>query len=155
MTAWILVGDASRAQLFSAELREDAWSLVESFEHPAGRELSRDISDNGPPGSSQQSGAPGARHTAFEPRTSPKEAEAARFAQHLSAFLEQAIAERRYDYLVLVAPPHFLGLVKKSLGKQAAARLRTTVDKDLSALDAKQLRERLVDDVFPVAASSS
>jgi protein required for attachment to host cells len=154
MTAWILVGDVAGARLFSAEVREDAWSPVESFEHPAGSELSREISDDGPPGRAQQSTGPGARHTAFERRTSPKEAEAERFAQQLATFLEHAIAQRRYDYLVLVAPPHFLGLVKNSLGKQAAGHLRSTIDKDLSALDAKELRERLVDEVFPTHARS-
>ena len=152
MTAWILVGDTGHAQLFSAELREDAWTLVEKFENPAGCERSREISDDGPPGRAKQSAAPGAPHAALEPRTSPKEAEAERFAQQLSTFFEEAIAKRRYDSLVLVAPPHFLGQLKKSLGRQAAKHLRATVDKDLSALDGVAARERLVDEVFPLKA---
>ena len=152
MTAWILVSDASRAKLFSAELREDAWSLVNDFEHPEGREPSREISPTSPPGRSQKSKGPGpgGRRTALEPRTWPKEAEAERFAHKLGTYLEEAIANRQFDYLVLVAPPHFLGILKGSLGRQAAKHLRATVDKDLSTLDAAELRERLVEAVFPL-----
>jgi protein required for attachment to host cells len=136
-------------------LREDDWTLVTSFEHPEGHEPSREITPTSPPGRSQQSTAHGAHHTAFEPRTWPKEAEAERFAQRLSGYLEDAVAKRRYDYLVLAAPPHFLGLLKGSLGKQAAKHVRAAIDKDLVALDAGALRQRLLEDVFPLEASSS
>jgi protein required for attachment to host cells len=149
MTAWILVSDASRAKLYSTELREDDWSLVKEFEHPEGRELSREIADTSPPGRGQQGQAQGGRRTSYEPRTWPKEAEAQRFAQQLSSYMEEAVAKRQFDYLTLVAPPHFLGVLKGSLGHQAAKLLRTTVDKDLSNLGARELRDRLVNTIFP------
>ena len=155
MTAWIVVSDASRAKLFSTELREDAWSLVHEFEHPEGREMSRDISPSSPPGRMQKNKGHGAQHTAMEPRTTPKEGEAERFAQHLADYLEQATARRAFDYLVLVAPPHFLGVLHKALGRQAASHLRATVNKDLSMFGTAELRERLVDTVFPRGAAPS
>jgi protein required for attachment to host cells len=149
MTAWILVSDVSRANLYSAELREDDWSLVKTFDHPEGRETSREIEATSPPGRGQQGKAQGGRRTALEPRTWPHEAESQRFAQHLATYLEDAMAKRLFDYLVLVAPPHFLGMLKGSLGRQAAKHVRATVDKDLSTLDAAELRQRLGDKVFP------
>ena len=154
MTAWILVSDSSRAKLLSAEVREDDWSVVEEFDHPEGRELSREIAPSSPPGRAQQSHATAGGRSSLSQHTSPKEAEAERFAHRLSKYLEEAIAARRFDYLVLVAPPHFLGLLKGTLGRQAAKHLRTTVDKDLSMLKVAELRQRLVDDVFPLTASS-
>jgi protein required for attachment to host cells len=154
MTAWILVSDASRANLYTAELREDDWSQVKSFEHPEGRELSKEIEGTSPPGRGQQRMVEGGRRTALEPRTWPKEAEADRFAQELSTYLEKAIANRQFDYLVLVAPPHFLGKLKNSLGEQTARHLRATVDKELSTLNAAELRQRLVDTVFPLTTKS-
>lgn len=154
MTAWILVSDAGRAKLFSAELREDNWCLVKDFEHPEGREMSREIHPSSPPGRMQQSKAPGGRRTTMEPHTSPKEAEAERFAQQLGNYLEDATARRAFDYLVLVAPPHFLGMLHGVLGKQAEKQLRATVDKDLISLDERELRKRLVDVVFPLKPAS-
>lgn len=153
MTAWILVSDAARAQLFTTELREDAWTLVEEFDHPEGRELSREIAPSSPPGRAEQSKDRRARHTAMEPRTLPKEAEAQRFAHELAEHLERAVAVRKYDYLVLVAPPHFLGILRGSLGNQAAKHLRATVSKEYLGLKPDELRERLVDEVFPATAS--
>ena len=152
MTTWILVSDASRAKLFSTELPEDDWALVQEFEHPEGRETSQEIRPGSPPGRMQMSKAHGARHTAVEPQTTPKEAEAERFAQHLANRLEHATAERQFDYLVLVAPPRFLGILHRTLGRQAAKHLRATINKDYSTLEAAELRERLIGDVFPTNA---
>ncbi len=154
MTTWILVADAGRAKLYSAELRADKWSLIKEFEHPEGRQTSSEISPSSPPGSSEQSQGHGARHTAYEPRTTPKKAETDRFAQHLADHLEKATASREFDALVLVAPPRFLGMLRGALGQQAAKQLRTSVDKDLSMFSVEALREHLTDVVFPSTSAA-
>jgi protein required for attachment to host cells len=150
MTTWILVSDASRAKLFSTELREHDWKLLEEFDHPEGRETSSEIRPSSPPGKSKESSAPGAHHTAFQPRTTPKEAEAERFAHLLGEHLNHAVERSAFDHLVLVAPPHMLGVLREKLKNPAASRLRTTVNKDLAMLGAADLRERLLDTVFPI-----
>ena len=149
MTTWILVSDASRAKLFTTELREHDWKLVEQFDHPEGRETSSEISPSSPPGKSQQSTAPGAHHTAFQPRTTPKEAEAERFAHLLGEHLNHAVEQAAFDHLVLVDPPHMLGMLRQKLKSPVAARLRATVNKDLARLSGAELRERLLVTVFP------
>jgi protein required for attachment to host cells len=145
---WILVSDISRAKLFSAENREDDWALVKEFEHPEGREFSKDIRPSSPPGRMQKSKGVGAR-SAVEPRTWPKEAEAERFAEQLATYLDEALAKRAFEALVLVAPPHFLGMLHGTLGKQTAKHLKATVDKDLAMFDATEIRERLLNVTFP------
>jgi protein required for attachment to host cells len=102
-----------------------------------------------------QNKALGGRRSAMEPRTTPKEAESQRFAERLADFLEEAIANRRFDDLVLVAPPHFLGVLRGALGAQSTKRLRASVDKDLSMLDAPDVRQRLLPTVFPGVARTS
>ncbi len=149
MTTWILVSDVSRAKLFSIERRDKDLSLVKDFEHPQGHQFSRDIRPSSPPGRTQKSTGPGTRRSSMEPHTWPKEAEAERFAQQLGHYLEEAIGKREFDSLVLVAPPHFLGLLHATLGRQTAKHLRASVDKDLSMLDAAELRQRLLDVAFP------
>ncbi len=152
MTTAILISDSSRARLFSTNKRQDVWSLAKEFDHPEGRQTSSEISPSSPPGRSQQSTAHGARHTAFEPHTTPKEAEVERFAQHLADYLEKAVGRGEFDSLVLVAPPHLLGTLRGALGQQAARHVRATVNKDLNMFAAAELRERLIDTVFPPAA---
>jgi protein required for attachment to host cells len=149
MTTWILACDASRAKLFSAELREDAWLLVREFDDPEGRKPSREIQPSAPPGRMQESRGVGARRSSMEPHASPKENEAERFAKELAKFLEEATAKNEFDALVLAAPPHFLGMLKPALTKQSAKRLLTTVDKDLVMLKDSEIRQRLIDAAFP------
>lgn len=149
VATWILVSDTSRAKLFSAEKREDDWTLLKDFEHPEGRKLSKDISPSAPPGRMQQSEGLGARRTSMEPHTWPKEASAERFAELLAHYLEEAIGTNAFDALVLVAPPHFLGMLHGTLAKQTAKHLNATIDKDLVMFDAAGIRERLIDAAFP------
>ena len=132
MNTWILVTDASRARLFEAGLREVGWSLLEEFAHPEGRELSREIRPSSPPGRMQQNKSPGGRRTSVEPRTTPKEAETERFAQHLADRLDEATREHKLDNLVLVASPHFLGILKGKLDRQTAKHLRVADDMGLN-----------------------
>jgi protein required for attachment to host cells len=148
VTTWILVSDTSRAKLFSAENRADDWALVKDFEHPEGREFSKDIRPSSPPGRMQKSKGVGSR-SAVEPHTWPKEAEAERFAEQLAKYLDEALGKRAFDALVLVAPPHFLGMLHGTLGKQTAKHLKATVDKDLAMFDSAEIRERLLDVAFP------
>jgi protein required for attachment to host cells len=154
MTAWILVSDASRSKLLTTELPEHPWTLVEAFEHPEGREASREIRPSSPPGRMLQSMAKGGRRSAMEPRTTPKEAEVERFAHELCQYLENAASRRQFDVLVLVAPPHFLGILQGALGRQSGKCLRASVNKDLSMFDAAELRKRLGDVVFGAASDS-
>ncbi len=150
MTTAILVSDSSRARLFSTNKRHDAWSLAKEFEHPEGRQTSSEISPSSPPGRSQQSTARGARHTAFEPQTTPKEAEVERFAQHLADYLKKAVDRGEFEGLVLVAPPHLLGILRDTLDPHTARHVRATINKDLNMFPAAELRERLLDTVFPL-----
>jgi len=149
MTTWILVSDASRSKLFSAAKREDNWSLIKEFEHPEGRETSSQIRPSSPPGRRQKSDAQGAHRSSMEPHTWPKEAEAERFAKHLTSYLDHAAEKGELDVLVLVAPPHFLGMLHGALAAQTQKHLQTTVDKDLVMFDAAEIRERLLDIAFP------
>jgi len=149
MTTWILVCDASRAKLFSAELPEDDWSRLREFDDPEGRKTSKEIEPSAQPGRMQESRSVGARRSSMEPHTTPKEKEAEWFAKELAKFLEEATAKNEFDALVLAAPPHFLGMLNGALTKQSAKHLRATVDKDLVMLNDAEIRQRLIDAAFP------
>src|SRR5207244_3473746 len=98
-----------------------------------------------PPGRMQQGKGFGGRRTSMEPRTWPKEAEAERFAELLAHYLEDATSTHAFDALVLVAPPHFLGMLQRTLARQTAKHLTATVDKDLAMFDAAEIRQRLIE----------
>ena len=64
-------------------------------------------------------------------RTSPKEAEFEHFAHELAQALHDGHGQQAYKRIVLVAPPHFLGLLRKMLND--------TVSKLISAEDRRML----------------
>ena len=140
---WILVCDAGRARLFQME-QADRLQLLEELEHPASRARIRDLmadangrKPNGQPGH-RNNHRPGAA-----PDTDAKEVEAMKFAQELAERLDKGRVEHRFDRLVLVAPPHFLGLLKATLDNQVQKLLAHTVDKDLTSIQARELPQRL------------
>ncbi len=97
----------------------------------------------------QESRGVGARRSAMEPPTSPKDVETERFARELAGHLEASAGKNEFDALVLVAPPHFLGVLHGSLDKSTAKRLQASIDKDLSMLTDEEIQARLLDEVFP------
>lgn len=143
MNTWILVGDASRARVFAHNGEQEPWALVRELEHPESRARNADLVD-GVSGRVQQSAGAGHR-PAMEPTTWPKQVEAERFSQELSHMLDHEYDERRYDALVLVAAPHFLGLLRKHLRPKLSKLVVATLDKDYSALEAREI-QLLVED---------
>jgi protein required for attachment to host cells len=142
-TVWILVCDAARGRLFEIRGDDPSWHLVEVLGHPESRsrasELVTDHSGHGSP----EGGS--VHHNALAPASSPKEVEKGHFAHALVTTLDHALRARRFHKWVLVAPPHFLGMLKNELGPELQKYLMATVDKDLTHVDAGQIAEKLRD----------
>lgn len=140
--AWIVVADAARARIFSADSPIAALQPVHDLISPEARLHERDLGSDRP-GRVYDIGGEG-RHAADAP-TSPKQHEAARFAGSVADELERGRLDNAYDRLVLVAEPRFLGLIRKAV-KSGVARLVTLeIDKDLSKADPKDIRSSLPD----------
>jgi protein required for attachment to host cells len=142
---WILVCDSARARLFEIQDGDLAWHSVGTFDHPESRgKASELVSDHSGQRSSE---GPSVHHNALAPSASPKEVEKGHFGHSLAKMLDQAMRSKRFDRWVLVAPPHFLGILRNELSRELQKQLLTTVDKDLNHLDVHALAERLGDAV--------
>jgi len=152
MTTWILVSDSVQARLFAVDRPGLPWQRIHAFEHPEGRKASREIQPSDARGKMQQGTTAGGHHTAFEPRTDARTASNQRFADEMAEYIEHGCAGHAFEDLVLVAEPHWLGVMSKALGAQSAKRVRALVRKDLAKLEDAELPERLATDVFPQMA---
>ncbi len=147
MNQWILVADASRARLFSVSESSNhdhlgdgqppAWVLEQELEHPKSRAKVSELV-SGQQGRSQQSGNHNL-HPAMSERTDPKEVEAEVFARQLAEVLHQGNTHNRFERLVLIAPPHFLGLLRSTIDPQVAKRVVLSLDKDYTHLPLREL----------------
>jgi protein required for attachment to host cells len=139
-TLWILVGNASRARLFTTDAKaEGKWNLIEEFRHDESRARAVELlnqPDNpnagtlhGPPPENEPNGR--------------KELEHDRFARELSAYLDKGYDRHAFHKLVIAAPPDFLGRLRRALSGRVKQRVMLDVDADYSNLPARDLPDRV------------
>lgn len=138
---WILVADSSRARLYSAPGLDQPWTLLKEYVHPESR-----VSEGGlttdRAGRTYGSAGGGAR-SAMESKTSPKEVEFGNFALELANELHDGHGQQAFDRIVLVAPPHFLGLLRRAINGTVSKLIGESVNKDYMHLDDKALHRHL------------
>jgi protein required for attachment to host cells len=138
---WVLVADSSRGRLFSAPEHRKPWTLIKEFTHAASRQTAGSLTSDQP--GRTQSSASGGAHSAMESKTSPKEVEFIHFAHELAGVLHDGHGQQSYTRIVLVAPPHFLGLLRKSINPTVSKLIGATLDKDYMHLSQDDLHEHV------------
>jgi len=142
MSTWVLVAHRTGARLFEHKGRELA--LLRSIENAAGRVEDHDIETG--PQRTFDSHAQG-RHAA-DRGDSVHERAATTFAHELARLLDEGRSRSGVKRIVLVAEPHFLGLLRAELGGATAALVTATVSKDLYAVNVADVLGHL-DGVLP------
>lgn len=140
---WIAVANQELARIYSSTKMGGALSEVASLEHPEARQQARDLKSDRP-GRAFDSAGQG-RH-GMDPPTDPTEQEAIRFAREIAEKIEEGRLQDRFSRLVLVAGPHFLGLLRRELSEPCRKLVVAEVAKNLSQFDADQVRAHLPDD---------
>jgi protein required for attachment to host cells len=148
MTQLILVCDAGDARFFQASDGE-ALRILRVMHNPRGRASDRELLSDAPGRVCKPGGA--CTLSAMDPRTSAHEVEAERFARRLAAALQGALDRGEYDSLAVFAPPHFLGVLRSSIGPQVRKRLSSAVAKDFAHVDQRVLKARLKRMLLPGA----
>ena len=138
--AWIVVADAARARILSAVDPSSALRPVEQLVSPASRMHDRDLTSD-KPGRALNSTGKG-RHATSGPKTA-KEQIAISFAREVADHLDKGRIDNQFERLVIVADPKFLGLLMKSLSDPSKKLVSLKIDKDLSKLSEKELRDHL------------
>lgn len=136
---WIVVADSTRARIFTADTPSSPLEEIEDFSHTEGRLHDREITSD-LPGKIKSTGAGG---HAFEQPTDPKKHEADIFAHRISQYLEEAHNANRFEQLLIVAAPSFLGLLRNNLPDQIKKLVRFELDKDITLMSAADIRQHL------------
>ncbi len=141
-TMWIVVAGAGRAQVLSNVEGTDSLSAVQHLDNPPGCAHNVDlVSDH--PGRFVKRGS-GVR-SAMDAPTEPHEQKAREFASQLTQLLNAAADRDDYDLLALVAPAHFLGLLRSGLKPAAQRRLVLERANDLTRFGRVELECHLCD----------
>src|SRR5436305_1123553 len=113
MTTWILVADASRARIFETAGANQELCEVEALVHPESRKKTSELVNDRPGRVSR-----GQARSSMEAHTSPHAVEADRFAHLLAKVLDRGVERREYSSVVIVAPPHFMGLLRSAISNR-------------------------------------
>ena len=132
--AWIVVADGARARIFEEPLRLGALKPVrEIAADPKARHRSK-------AGGTVHDRAGGGRHGVRE--GSPADAAEQKFLAEVADIVREAAIARKYERLVLIAPPKALGALRAGLGP--AAELVELADAhDRTHETTEEIRDRL------------
>ena len=132
---WVVVGDASGAQVFAYVDKADAWEPLQHVKADGtGADETRDF---GPKASEHKGALHGHGHV------TPKETKERHLAHAVCHALERGLADHAFHQLVLVAPPKFLGELRENLSRGLKEKVVTEVHKDYAHLPVRDLAELL------------
>lgn len=136
---YILIADNSRAKIFRTHIPLESLEMVFEEVNIQGRKKPGDIySDKA---GTQQSGSGGFHSFAGE-RQSHEEI---KFSKKLCSLLNKEYQAGEFSKLMLIAPPHFLGELRKHLGHECKDVLLKTIDKDLVNLSEKDIMANILE----------
>jgi protein required for attachment to host cells len=139
-STWVLVADSSRARIFLTANTRGPLREIETLTHPASRlheqQLTTDL-----PGRTFDSFGQG-RHSK-DMEIDPKQHEALIFVKQIADRLDRAREERQLEQLIIVAAPALLGMIRKQLSSTTAALVTLEMDKNITLLDVKEIRQHL------------
>lgn len=140
MKTWIVVTNRTEAKVFEFSNRKGSVvEFVTKMENPRGRLRSGDINADKPGVFLGYWG----RGTHLVKGQSPTERVAQEFAKKVSTFLEESHQKQKFDELVLISDPHFMGRLRGLMSKEVKQAIAREVIKDLGMVTAQELQNRL------------
>jgi protein required for attachment to host cells len=140
-STWILVADNTRARIFTADTPSSALDEIEGFTHTEGRLHDREMTTDLP---GRIKSADGSGH-AFEQATDPKKHEADNFAHRIAQHLEAAHNANKFEQLLIIAEPTFLGRLRRHLPEHIKKHVCFELDKNITTQSTAEIRKHLPD----------
>ncbi len=138
---WVVVADKSRARIFQTSGRVDELVEIDDLLNPQGRQDDAALRHDAK-GRFFGKGEREQAHTA-DPHATREEHAADRFSREVMAYLERANHDQRFGSLVMIAPPEFLGLLRRQLSKNVESKVRQQLATDIANLHEPQIRDYL------------
>lgn len=141
---WLIVANASQATLYETETPPKSLKLLKEFLHPASRAKGNELASDRPGHfHADARGMEGTTHGAFNEPIDPKDYEQERFAIELAKELDAGRTTNSYDNLIIVASPHFHGLLNKHMNEHVAGMVSRHIEKDYTGETVKGLLGKL------------
>ena len=138
---WVVIADKSRARIFQTDGELDELIEIDDLLNTEGRQSDTELRHDAK-GRFYGKGERDQAHTA-EPKVTQGAHSADRFSREIMAYIENANREQRFGSLVMIAPPEFLGLLRRQLGKGVERKLYRQLATDITGFQEPQIRAYL------------
>lgn len=155
-TVWILVADEGVARVLASQgdnaRLEEIEKITDAAAHADNADLRRDAYGRRAQASVQGDAGHAGAHAgrmATVVSSAGEDAlhlEGQQFSRRVAKLLEDARNRQRFDELVVIAPPRFLGLLRKALPQSVCDAVTREIGKDYCQLDNRDLQQRMADD---------
>ena len=140
MAIWVVVADAGRARVFEAQSLKSELVEVMDKADPQARVPQNTLASDGP---GRNAGPSGTGSHGMQEKVTPRDTEDTRFAREIVDDVRQALDANRIDGFFVVAPPHFLGLLRKAMSGHVAKAMTGDLGKDLTTQSVEGIRGHL------------
>ncbi len=134
METRVIVADNARARIFASGTAINRLQELEGFAHPEAHLSNIDLVGDSAGKSVDQ-------HGSLDPATDARMVEAQAFAKLLGKHLKELHNQQHFDQLILIAPPRFLGLLRKELETPLDKLVTQSIDKDLTTASLEEIIE--------------
>lgn len=125
---WVVVAESSRAKIFELDKRNLPLKELEGFAHTPSRAHEQQLTSD-LPGRSQDSHGHGSHKMGSQ--VSAKQHESQEFAKTIGQHLDSARCEGKFDKLIIMSSPAFLGQLRKQLSAETRKFVHSEIDKNL------------------------
>jgi protein required for attachment to host cells len=147
MKQWIVIGDAAGVRIFSTKGNVEHLEFVKEISNPTARQRTQELVSDEPGRQFGSRNSPA--RSAAGPHTTAHDEAAIDFARSLAHLLNIELEREAYSAVSLVAPPHFLGLLRSMLSREVAQHIHNTLAKDLARVSPADLPSHLEPLQFP------
>jgi protein required for attachment to host cells len=141
MKTWIVVANRTEAKIFYSDPKQNRdVEFINKLENPRGRLKAGDINADRPGAFSPMATGHGSGR---EAQVSPTERVAQEFVKEIVTHLDAGRTQNQFEELVLIADPHFLGLMRNQMSKELKKLVSREEAKDLAVVTSDELQERL------------
>ena len=137
---WVVTADSAKAELFEVDRIGGEFKPVASLTHEAGKKKNQELITDRPGRAFDSAGL--GRH-AMSSQVDPREHEAELFARELGETLESGRTRGSYGRLIGLAPPDFLGKLRKTITPAANKLVAESIPKNVVGLDPGEIRKRI------------
>lgn len=137
---WYLVANRAEARIYQ-DRPKHAFEFLMRLENPEGRLSEMDLDSDRPGRGFASASSRGVISHALDKTSIRHETTAKRFASEIAKVLESGAHEDKFHDLVLVAEPHFLGLLRAVIPSSVKSRIGLEINRELAQGSDRELGE--------------